>query len=177
MPMPSIRHDPPLKLRLAVPLALVCVRLMIATRGVRRVLEGLGYEPAGAPAVPAGLPGGYAGTDPAAAPEAALAIGRLVGGTARFLPGTRRCLVQALATAALLQRRGQEHELVIGARPTGGQLLAHAWVTSGEGIVVGDGPLTSLPALVAFRCGAGRVEPATAEPGAGAFSPDGRAGS
>jgi len=59
---------------------------------------------------------------------------------ARRLPSPfRSCLPQALAAEALLRRHGAPAELVIGVRQdgAGGAVRAHAWVVSGERVVVG----------------------------------------
>jgi hypothetical protein len=58
----------------------------------------------------------------------------------RRLPSPfRACLPQALAAEALLRRHGVAAELVIGVRRAvnGGPVQAHAWVESGERVVVG----------------------------------------
>ncbi len=69
----------------------------------------------------------------------------------RNVPGTKNCLVQAMATEALLARRGHPSRLRIGvARGRRGQLEAHAWV-EGEGRIliggVGADQFTPLPAF------------------------------
>jgi hypothetical protein len=51
------------------------------------------------------------------------------------------CLTQALATRALLRRRGQPAELRIGVVRSGhGYITAHAWVESQGRIVIGGTP-------------------------------------
>lgn len=58
--------------------------------------------------------------------------------TGRYVLGARRCLAEALASRALLAREGQPATLMIGvARGRGGELEAHAWVESGDRVVVG----------------------------------------
>ena len=130
-------------LRLAVALELLRVRGMLGLRGLNGFLEAQAYERTTVPV--------RAVSDPSAASAEAMALGRLVQETARVLPGTRRCLVQAVATALLLRRRGHEHAVLVGARARDRELLAHAWVTSRGAVVVGEGELTALPVLVAFR--------------------------
>ncbi len=57
----------------------------------------------------------------------------------RHMPGTRNCLVQALATDVLLSRGGHPSRLRIGvARGRRGQLEAHAWVEHDGGILIGE---------------------------------------
>lgn len=63
-----------------------------------------------------------------------------VAAAARRLPSPfRACLPQALAAEALLRRHRAPAELVIGVRHqgVGGRVQAHAWVLSGERVVVG----------------------------------------
>lgn len=69
----------------------------------------------------------------------------------RYLPGAPTCLVQALATQALLARRGLPARLLIGlTQGADGHFEGHAWVESDGRIVMGKGgheryvPLTSL---------------------------------
>lgn len=69
----------------------------------------------------------------------------------RYLPGTRKCLVQSLATLAMLARRGHPAHLHIGiAKDEGGRLKAHAWVECEGKIIIGSGGVsqyTTLPLL------------------------------
>lgn len=72
-----------------------------------------------------------------------------VAAAARRLPGPfRDCLPQALAAEAMLKRHGAPAELRIGVRrgSAGRQVEAHAWVLSGERVVVGS--LDDLPSYV-----------------------------
>ncbi len=70
----------------------------------------------------------------------------------RHLPGTKNCLVQAMATEVLLARRGHPSRLPIGvARGRQGQLEAHAW-GEGEGkILIGGGGAEQFTPLSAFE--------------------------
>lgn len=70
----------------------------------------------------------------------------------RYVVRDRPCLTQALATQLLLKRRGYPASLRIGVARIGGkQLEAHAWVESGNGIViVGGGELSRYTPLPAF---------------------------
>ena len=58
------------------------------------------------------------------------------------IPGSRHCLSRAIATESLLQRIGSQSQLHIGVQiqPTGHdkRLEAHAWLTSGTRVIVGD---------------------------------------
>ena len=60
--------------------------------------------------------------------------------SARFPPAT--CLVQALAAAAMLRRRGHACQLRIGVRThgiaAGARLEAHAWVECDGRVAIGD---------------------------------------
>ena len=54
-----------------------------------------------------------------------------------YIPGAR-CLVQALATQVLLERRSYPTQLRIGfTREKGGQMSAHAWVESEGRVAIG----------------------------------------
>ena len=66
----------------------------------------------------------------------------------RYMPGTKNCLVQALATQAMLARRGHTARVRIGvAKDEGGQLKAHAWVECGGKIVIGGVGMSQYTAL------------------------------
>jgi hypothetical protein len=71
-----------------------------------------------------------------------------VEAASRYVPGTRTCLVQALVARLLLVRRGHSVRLRIGVtKSEEGQLEAHAWVESEDGIVFGgeDSPSRFAP--------------------------------
>jgi hypothetical protein len=90
----------------------------------------------------------YARHSPAA-PRTAERVAWAVAAAARRLPAPfRDCLPLALAALTILRRHRAPAELVIGARPapTGGRIEAHAWVVSGERVVVGW--LDDLPSFV-----------------------------
>ena len=54
--------------------------------------------------------------------------------------GDRPCLPEALAGRMMLQRRGYDADLHIGVRKgEKGDLMAHAWLESGQHIVLGGG--------------------------------------
>lgn len=70
----------------------------------------------------------------------AMQIARTIRTASRFIPKAS-CLPQALAAQMMLTRRAYPAELQIGvARNEVGQLAAHAWVTSTNGIVIGNIP-------------------------------------
>lgn len=75
------------------------------------------------------------------APEPALVrpIGHAVVRAARHLPWRPLCLPQALATRAMLRRRGLPSTLYFGVALEGRErvMTAHAWVTVGETGVIG----------------------------------------
>lgn len=55
-----------------------------------------------------------------------------------YIPGTKTCLVRALAAQVLLDRRGCPSLLHIGVlKGVGGRLQAHAWVESGGEVLIG----------------------------------------
>lgn len=64
---------------------------------------------------------------------------RAVRRAARWGVHAGNCLSQSLALAWLLRRRGLAAELRLGARRSGGDLQAHAWVVH-DGCVVNDTP-------------------------------------
>lgn len=76
-------------------------------------------------------------------------VGRAVERVARVLPWHPSCLPQAIATRAMLHRRGipcEGHVGVVSMSP----LEAHAWVTV-DGHVVQGGPVRDATELAAFR--------------------------
>jgi hypothetical protein len=84
-----------------------------------------------------------------AAPRSAECVSWAVAASARRLPTPfRDCLPLALAAETILRRHGAPAELRIGARPAlaGRRIEAHAWVVSGERVVVGW--LDDLPSFV-----------------------------
>lgn len=86
---------------------------------------------------------------PGRAAHAAEKLAWAVAAASRRLPAPfRACLPQALAAEALLRRHGAPARLVIGVRRTGtaGGVQAHAWVLSGERVVVGW--LDDLPSYI-----------------------------
>jgi hypothetical protein len=83
-----------------------------------------------------------AGIDVAAV-RRALRVGRMVTRLARMMPFNARCLVQAIATHAMLFRRGLPTVVHFGVeqgkalRTVPGEFAAHAWVTLAGQPVVG----------------------------------------
>ena len=71
-----------------------------------------------------------------------------------YVPGAT-CLTQALATQALLARRGRQSTLQVGlTRGASGQLAGHAWLACAGKIVIGGtelGHFTTLPVLEGDR--------------------------
>jgi hypothetical protein len=57
---------------------------------------------------------------------------------ASALPGAQSCLVKALVAETILVRRGYPAALRFGVDPSDGAFAAHAWVESGDEVVVGD---------------------------------------
>jgi hypothetical protein len=80
--------------------------------------------------------------DPRVSSEAqrrlALRLARAVSRTLSPLPGDTRCLMRSLVLSTLLNRRGLQSTLVIGAR-TGPDFAAHAWVEIAGRPVLPDG--------------------------------------
>jgi hypothetical protein len=73
-----------------------------------------------------------------AAPREALRVGRAVEGVARVLPWRPACLPQAIATRAMLARRGIPSRSHLGVVSTD-EFAGHAWVTVGGMVVQGGG--------------------------------------
>lgn len=96
------------------------------------------------------LPGGH----PADKPHhlSVERIGWAVAVASQVVPGSRTCLIRALAAQTLLERAGFPARFHIGvAKGEGGQLEAHAWVESQDRIVIGGGGLSRYTPLVAFE--------------------------
>ena len=72
--------------------------------------------------------------------ESPAAIAWAVQAAARRVPGTRTCLLEALAADAMLRRRSYRSELRFGVRSkdAGSSLDGHAWVECDGRVVVGD---------------------------------------
>jgi hypothetical protein len=66
----------------------------------------------------------------------------------RHLPGAGTCLTQALAAHVLLRRQGYPTLLHIGVlKGEEGRLEAHAWLKSGDKVVIGGGELERFTVL------------------------------
>jgi hypothetical protein len=79
----------------------------------------------------------------------ARSVARCVDRVADRLPWRAACLSRAIATRAMLRRRGipcEVHLGILGTRP----LAAHAWVTAG-GLVVQGGRIDDVTALATLR--------------------------
>jgi hypothetical protein len=119
----------------------VDVQVSLRTRPFRTVYERFERQRLGQARSPA--------RDARSAIDIAIAVRR----ASRLVPGAT-CLPQALATRAMLKRRGIVSELRIGvARDTRGDVQAHAWVEVAGRVVIGNLPdlaryqrLASVPA-------------------------------
>ncbi len=61
--------------------------------------------------------------------------------SAKYGPGTTKCLARALTTGVLMSRYGFPYQIKIGvAKGKNNQLEAHAWVESKGAVIVGDLP-------------------------------------
>lgn len=79
-------------------------------------------------------------------------IVRAIEAASRLIPGTRSCLTQALAARVLLARRNHAAWLHIGvARDEGGRFRAHAWVESGDKVLIGGSGLESYAPLAVLE--------------------------
>ena len=79
------------------------------------------------------------------------AVRRAVDVAARNVPWNAVCLPQAMASKAMLARRGQGSALHIGAAMgDGGGLTAHAWLVAGGEIVIGEDESGNVTPLAKF---------------------------
>ena len=106
-------------------------------------------------------------------PERAVIDGRRIGwavaAVARRLPWHPTCLRQALAATRLLHRAGVPSLLVLGVqRPM--TPSAHAWVTVGDVVVVGQPGYRSFTPLAAFTAGGPGLSGAAPSEAVGAIS-------
>ena len=102
-------------------------RCAVSLLSFRRIAAGLGAPMRESPA-----------TDTDAHRTAVAQIGWAVRAVSHRLPGTRQCLVQALAATWILQRRGIPSTMYCGvAKDATGQHTAHAWVRSGTQVLTG----------------------------------------
>ncbi len=75
----------------------------------------------------------------------------LIRVASRYIPGSEKCLSEALVAQALLRQEGIPVLLKIGVtKSEKGKLHAHAWVESREKIVVGGKGVTGYKPIVAF---------------------------
>lgn len=56
----------------------------------------------------------------------------------RLLPWNNRCLARATALHLMLQRRAVPHTVCFGVRKNGAMIAAHAWVSVGEQMQIGQ---------------------------------------
>lgn len=103
-------------------------------------------EAASGPGDPASVPG-----DAASVSGDAASVAWAVRAAAGRLPWQSTCLVQALAGALLLRRRGMPATLVLGvARDPQRGVTAHAWLRCGEHVLTGAHPPGSFQELKRF---------------------------
>lgn len=115
-------------LLLSAAITLLAVKAAMMTAGVTTVRRITGRTRA--------FGRGSPGTSPR---PSAQRIGWAVLAASRRIPGTRNCLVRALATEHMLGRRGYPCEVKIGAlRDEAGKIAAHAWVIAQGQVVIGD---------------------------------------
>ena len=106
-------------------------RIDLARRGIRDILEELASPPQG----------------PALADVELARISWAIAAAANRVPWRADCLIRAMAAAQWLRRHGSGWHLSIGVRrAAGGQLEAHAWLSSGDALLTGG-----IPDLDSFR--------------------------
>jgi hypothetical protein len=71
------------------------------------------------------------------ADDRVVASARMLDAAVAHLPGSSRCLSRSLVLWTMLRRQGIDSEIVIGVRPGGAPLDAHAWVER-HGQAIGD---------------------------------------
>ena len=71
--------------------------------------------------------------------------------TAKTMPWNTLCLTQAIATARMLRARGIPWQIHVGlARDDAKELIAHAWLTCGDRVVVGGSEVGRYARLVSY---------------------------
>lgn len=82
-------------------------------------------------------------------PDAARRVVWAVEVASRYIPASKNCLNRALTAKVLLARHGLSTQLRIGVRrDSAGDLLAHAWVETADGVLIGNMPGLSSYALL-----------------------------
>ena len=123
---------------------LTVARLLLSMLPFRKVAALLGLEESR-------LPSPSRPVDPATL----AAVGWVIPALARRLPWSSTCLVRALAGARLLRRRDVPVTLHLGARSAGnGTLLAHAWLSAGGRILLGERDAAACRLLATFETAA-----------------------
>jgi Transglutaminase-like superfamily len=81
-----------------------------------------------------------------------LRVRKAVAMAARNVPWNAVCLPQAMAAKAMLARRGCGSTLHLGATivDTNGKVIAHAWLVSGDEVVVGAAGIPGMSPLARF---------------------------
>ena len=119
-------------------LALMVAGVAVRVLGASRTTRLLGHP----------TPGAQRDSGTPAGPDARR-IGRAVERVSRVLPWRPVCLPQAIATRAMLRRRGVPCDSHLGVMKTD-PVTAHAWVTVG-GTVVQGAPVDHVKELAVFR--------------------------
>lgn len=88
----------------------------------------------------------------------ASAVGWAVRAAASYTPWESTCLMQALAAAALLRRRGIDGTLYLGVAKGSGAaeaITAHAWLRCGELVLTGESERARYTQIASFACTGG----------------------
>jgi hypothetical protein len=80
----------------------------------------------------------------------AVAVGRTVARLCGRLPRRPRCLAQAVTVHLMLRRRAISHVIHFGVRKHEDRLEAHAWVSVGERIVVGEAGVPTFQPIASY---------------------------
>ena len=119
--------------------SLAAARLAVLTLPFRWLAPRLGETMASTPA------------DEPADPELVRRIGWAVGVASRHLPWPSRCLAEAIAAKAMLQRRAVASTLYIGlARGERADLESHAWLRCGSRILTGERASDGFEVIASF---------------------------
>lgn len=83
--------------------------------------------------------------------QAALSVSQAIRTMSRHLPWECKCLAQAISGKRMLQRRHIPSTLYLGvSKQEGGLLNAHAWLRSGDMVILGGGALEGFAVVSTF---------------------------
>ena len=86
--------------------------------------------------------------------EPVQAVAQVIRSTSRRVPWESKCLVQASSGFVMLRRRGISCRVYLGVRresASSGQMKPHAWLTSGQSVLIGGGELHRYAVVSVFE--------------------------